>query len=71
MMQLILERDKGFEYLESQPRTLTAKSHRTPYGTNGDYFTKPQSTDLVTLAYQMMKEINPSKYNMDIEILEK
>jgi pyruvate/2-oxoglutarate/acetoin dehydrogenase E1 component/TPP-dependent pyruvate/acetoin dehydrogenase alpha subunit len=71
MMQMILERDKGFEYLESQPRTLTAKSHRTPYGTNGDYFTKPQSTDLVTLAYQMMKEINPSKYNMDIEILEK
>jgi pyruvate/2-oxoglutarate/acetoin dehydrogenase E1 component len=71
MMQMILERDNGFEYLESQPRTLTAKSHRTPYGTNGDYFTKPQSTDLVTLAYQMMKEINPSKYNMDIEILEK
>jgi pyruvate/2-oxoglutarate/acetoin dehydrogenase E1 component/TPP-dependent pyruvate/acetoin dehydrogenase alpha subunit len=62
IMQQILETQKGYYYLDSQPRTLTAKAHRTPYGSDGDYFTKPSVDDVVEMVYLMMHEHNASKY---------
>jgi len=62
ILQQIMEVQKGYYYLDSQPRTLTAKAHRSPYGSDGDYFTKPSVDDVVESVYQMMHEYNASKY---------
>jgi pyruvate/2-oxoglutarate/acetoin dehydrogenase E1 component len=62
ILQQIMEVQKGYYYLDSQPRTLTAKAHRTPYGSDGDYFTKPSVDDVVETVYQMMHEYNANKY---------
>lgn len=62
ILQQIMEVQKGYYYLDSQPRTLTAKAHRPPYGSDGDYFTKPSVDDVVETVYQMMHEYNANKY---------
>ncbi len=58
----ILEKQGGYYFLDAKPRTLTAKAHRPPYGSDGDYFTKPAVDDVVETAYQIMSESNPKKY---------
>lgn len=62
ILQNILERQNGYYLLDAQPRTLTAKAHRPPYGSDGDYFTKPNTDDVIEAVYQMMHEFNPEKY---------
>ena len=62
MMQKVLEEQDGFRYLDSPPKTLTAKAHRTAYGNDGDYFCKPNAEDVFKKIYGMMNESNPSKY---------
>jgi len=62
ILQQILEQQKGYYHLDSQPRTLTAKAHRPPYGSDGDYFTKPSKDDVIETVYAMMNEVNPEKY---------
>jgi pyruvate/2-oxoglutarate/acetoin dehydrogenase E1 component len=62
ILQQILEVQQGYYHLDAQPLTLTAKAHRTPYGTDGDYFTKPSVDDVVETVYQMMHEHNKTKY---------
>jgi pyruvate/2-oxoglutarate/acetoin dehydrogenase E1 component/TPP-dependent pyruvate/acetoin dehydrogenase alpha subunit len=62
IMQNILEGQNGYYSLDSQPHTLTAKEHRPPYGSDGDYFTKPSLDDIVEAVYGMMSDANPGKY---------
>jgi pyruvate/2-oxoglutarate/acetoin dehydrogenase E1 component len=62
LLQEIVEKQNGFEYLDSKPQTLTAKAHRPAYGTDGDYFSKPNAEDIFEKVYQMMNESNPTKY---------
>jgi len=62
IMQHILEEQNGYYHLDGQPRTLTAKAHRPPYGTDGDYFSKPSVDDVVELVYQMMHDHNESSF---------
>ena len=62
ILQQVLEIQKGFMYLDSEPKTLTAKDHRTAYGTDGDYFSKPNAEDIYEKVYAIMNEANPSKY---------
>jgi pyruvate/2-oxoglutarate/acetoin dehydrogenase E1 component/TPP-dependent pyruvate/acetoin dehydrogenase alpha subunit len=62
MMQQVLEVQGGYRYLDSEPRTLTAKAHRPPYGTDGDYFSKPNAEDVFTTVYEMMHESDPQKW---------
>ncbi|WP_293302408.1 thiamine pyrophosphate-dependent enzyme [Pedobacter sp. UBA4863] len=62
ILQQILEKQKGYYLLDGQPRTLTAKAHRPPYGSDGDYFSKPSVDDIVEMAYAMMSETNPGKF---------
>ena len=42
--------------------TLTAKEHRPAYGSDGDYFSKPNVDEIIDAIYNMMKESNPTKY---------
>lgn len=62
ILQQILEQQNGYYHLDGQPKTLSAKPHRTPYGSDGDYFTKPSADDIVETVYQMMHEHNADKY---------
>lgn len=62
MMQQVLEKQGAYFFLDAEPRTLSAKDHRTAYGTDGDYFSKPSADDVFELAYQMMQEARPEQY---------
>ncbi len=62
ILQQILEVQKGYFQLDSQPKTLTSQSHRPSYGTDGDYFSKPSAEDIYEKIYEMMSEVNHLKY---------
>ncbi len=62
ILQQILEIQDGYKFLDSKPETLTAKSHRPAYGTDGDYFSKPSIEDIYEKVYSIMHEVNPTKY---------
>ena len=62
IIQKIVEEQKGYFYLDSEPKTLTAQAHRTAYGTDGDYFSKPNIEDMVEAAYAIMSEADPAKF---------
>ena len=62
MMQQVIEKQGAWQYLDSPPRTLTAKEHRPAYTTDGDYFSKPSAEDIFDFVYEMMKEAEPGKY---------
>ncbi|MFO7702085.1 MAG: thiamine pyrophosphate-dependent enzyme [Psychroflexus maritimus] len=62
ILQKVLEEQNAYQYLDSQPQTLTAKEHRPAYGTDGDYFSKPSSEDVFEKAYAIMHEFKPDEY---------
>ncbi len=62
MMQEVLEKQGAWQFLDSPPKTLTAKEHRPAYTTDGDYFSKPSAEDVFDVIYGMMKEAVPAKY---------
>ena len=62
ILQKILEDQQGYYSLDAQPRTLAAKEHRPPYGTDGDYFSKPSIDDIVEAVYAIMHEANPGRF---------
>jgi pyruvate/2-oxoglutarate/acetoin dehydrogenase E1 component/TPP-dependent pyruvate/acetoin dehydrogenase alpha subunit len=62
ILQKVLEAQNGYYALDSPPKTLSAKEHRPPYGSDGDYFCKPSIDDVIEAVYAMMSEFNPSKY---------
>lgn len=62
MMQKVLEEQGGYKYLDSAPRTITAKAHRAAYSTDGDYFSNPNAEDVFDNVYNIMHEYNPVKY---------
>ncbi|MFD2584255.1 thiamine pyrophosphate-dependent enzyme [Pedobacter vanadiisoli] len=62
ILQQVLEEQKGYFYLDGQPKTLSAKAHRPPFGSDGDYFSKPSVDDVIEAVYQMMHDANPTKY---------
>ena len=62
MMQEVLENQGGYRYLDAAPKTLTAKAHRPPFGSDGDYFSKPNAEDVFEMVYEMMHEADPGKF---------
>lgn len=62
MMQKVLEEQKAYFYLDSEPTTVTAREHRPAYSSDGDYFSNPNAEDLFETIYQLMNESNPVKY---------
>ena len=63
MMQKVLEEQKAYFYLDSEPKTITAKDHRPAYGTDGDYFSNPNAEDVFEIIYEILREVNPQKYS--------
>jgi len=64
LLQEILEKQNAYQYLDSKPITLTAQEHRAAYGTDGDYFSKPNAEDIFECIYNVMREANPMKYKV-------
>lgn len=62
MMQKVLEEQKGYFYLDAEPKTITAKAHRAAYGTDGDYFSNPNAEEVFETIYNLMHDHNPLKY---------
>lgn len=62
LMQEILEKQNGYQYLDSAPQTLTAKEHRPAYASDGDYFSKPNAEDIFEKVYEIMNETNPEEF---------
>ena len=62
ILQKIIEDQKAFNLLDSNPITLTAKEHRTAYGSDGDYFSKPSIDDIFEKSYEIMNEYDPKNY---------
>ncbi len=62
LLQQVLEEQQGFQYLDSAPVTITAKAHRPAYGSDGDYFSKPNAEDVTDSVYRMMHEADPLRF---------
>ena len=62
MMQEVLEVQGGYRYLDASPKTISSKAHRPAYGTDGDYWSKPQKEHLIEVAYELMNEYTPGTY---------
>jgi len=56
MFQKVMEEQGGYRHLDVAPRTITAKAHRPPYGSDGDYFTKPNAEQIEEVIKEMMSE---------------
>jgi pyruvate/2-oxoglutarate/acetoin dehydrogenase E1 component len=56
MYNQVLEVQGGYRWLDATPATLTAQPHRTAYGSDGDYFSKPNAEDIVSAVKEMMAE---------------
>jgi 2-oxoisovalerate dehydrogenase E1 component len=62
MMQKVLEEQKGYKYLDMEPRTLTAMEHRPAYATDGDYFSNPNAENVFDAVYDIMHDAHPGKF---------
>ena len=62
ILQQLLDHQKIYNILDSEPKLLSSKEHRPAYGTDGDYFSKPNTNDIFEEAYKLMNESNPNKY---------
>jgi len=62
MLQQVLENQLGYQYLDSPPVTIAAAAHRPAYGSDGDYWSKPNREDIFEKVYQIMHETNPKRY---------
>jgi hypothetical protein len=58
----VLVKQGGYAFLDSEPKTLTAKPHLPAYGTDGDYFSKPSVEDIFDAVYAIMHEAKPAIY---------
>ena len=55
MMQEVMQNQNGYYYLDNQPRCLTAKAHRPAYGSDGDYFSKPNAEEVASVILEMLR----------------
>jgi pyruvate/2-oxoglutarate/acetoin dehydrogenase E1 component/TPP-dependent pyruvate/acetoin dehydrogenase alpha subunit len=56
MYREVMELQGGYKWLDVNPRTITAKAHRPCYGSDGDYFSKPNAEEIITIVKEMMTE---------------
>ncbi len=56
MFNKVMEEQGGYRWLDTAPRTITAKDHRPAYASDGDYFSKPNAEDIVEVILEMMAE---------------
>ena len=62
MLQEVLEKQAGYSWLDSAPRTLPGKHHRPAYGSDGDYWSKPNAEQVFETVYEIMSEVDPAQF---------
>ena len=62
MLQQVIEKQGGYAWLDSEPRTLPGKAHRPAYGSDGDYWSKPNAETIFDAVYALMHEVDPGSY---------
>ncbi|MFN0050267.1 MAG: thiamine pyrophosphate-dependent enzyme [Cytophagales bacterium] len=62
MMQQVIEGQGAFQYLDCPPVTISAKDHRPPYSSDGDYFSKPNIETVFDQVYKIMNEVSPARF---------
>ena len=56
MFSKVMEEQKAFQWLDVAPRTITGQSHGASYGSDGDYFSKPNAEEIINVVQEMMRE---------------
>jgi len=62
MFQQVFEKQDIFRYLDAPPVTISAKAHRAAYGSDGDYFSKPNAEEIFEAVYKIMSEADPDEF---------
>ncbi|GIV49965.1 MAG: transketolase [Candidatus Kapaibacterium sp.] len=62
MLQQVIERQHGYLYLDAPPRTVSAAEHRPAYGTDGNYWSKPEAEHIFRAVYELMHEADPQRF---------
>ncbi len=62
MLEQVIERQGGYYWLDSPPRTLPGAEHRPAYGSDGDYWSKPNAETIFDAVYEMMHEVEPERF---------
>jgi pyruvate/2-oxoglutarate/acetoin dehydrogenase E1 component/TPP-dependent pyruvate/acetoin dehydrogenase alpha subunit len=62
MLQQVLEVQGGYRLLDSDPATLSGKPHRPAYGSDGNYWSKPNVESVFEAVYRRMHEAAPGRY---------
>jgi pyruvate/2-oxoglutarate/acetoin dehydrogenase E1 component/TPP-dependent pyruvate/acetoin dehydrogenase alpha subunit len=56
MYQQVIEIQGGYKWLDASARTLSAKAHRPAYASDGDYFSKPNTEEVIQVVKEMIAE---------------
>jgi len=56
MYQQVIEGQGGYRWLDVAARTLSAKAHRPAFASDGDYFSKPNTEEVIKVINEMMAE---------------
>jgi pyruvate/2-oxoglutarate/acetoin dehydrogenase E1 component len=56
MFNKVMEEQGGYKWLDTAPRTITAKAHRPAYHSDGDYFSKPNAEEIMDVISEMVRE---------------
>jgi 2-oxoisovalerate dehydrogenase E1 component len=62
MLQEVIEKQGGYYWLDSAPKTLPGAQHRPAYGSDGDYWSKPNAETIFDAVYEMMHEVDPAEF---------
>jgi len=62
MLREVLETQDGYRWLDSPPRTVSAAAHRPAYGSDGDYWSKPNRESIFRTVYDLLREADPVRY---------
>jgi pyruvate/2-oxoglutarate/acetoin dehydrogenase E1 component/TPP-dependent pyruvate/acetoin dehydrogenase alpha subunit len=62
MLQEVIEKQGGYSWLDSPPRTISAQPHRPAYGSDGDYWSKPNAETVFDAVYGLIREVKPDKF---------
>ncbi len=62
MMREVLEKQGGYRWLDAEPVTICGADHRPAYGSDGDYFSKPNVETMFERIYALMHESDPGRY---------
>jgi pyruvate/2-oxoglutarate/acetoin dehydrogenase E1 component len=66
MMQEVIEKQGGFSWLDAPPRTLAGSPHRPAYGSDGDYWSKPNVEQVFEMVYALMREAEPGRFPVEV-----